>query len=391
MRVSDRRLRLKRGAVATTVVALTATLAAAGAAFAGSNSKVVGGYAYAGTKAQTRAALAAGAKAAGAKVKAPTHKTIAVIELSGTSSESVGVVASAKQIAALFHYKVITCDPNFDPQKVIQCATSLVAEHPSVVISVSTNTGAMGSAYKQAISEKIPWFDVVSAAVPAKGLFNYGTTGFQLTKILDAYMFKTMKAHKAKASLKLFAIVAPTVGIASANEGKQLAIDAKAAGITLIAHDLDLSNAVPDAITSSKQALQQNPDLGGMWTLCDFCLPLMAQQVQTAQGNSHHTLVAGEYANPESVSGIKNGTIDGVADYPWQASVWVAMDQALQHWAHGKRIASGSTVYSKYRLNFFKPYMITKRNVGNGKAVPVFGPDFQSYFTAKWRKEFGIK
>ena len=38
--------------------------------------------------------------------------------------------------------------------------------------------------------------------------------------------------------------------------------------------------------TGEDEALQQNPNLAGMWTLCDFCLPLMAQEVAQAQGSS---------------------------------------------------------------------------------------------------------
>ena len=159
-----RRTPLVLGCVAACVL-----LALVGTAAAGTSAQSIGGYIYAGTAAQTAAAAAAGAKAAGSAVAAPTGKTIAVIELSATSSESVGVVAAANQIAKLFNYKVITCDPNFDPQKVIQCATSMVAQHPSIIISVSTNTGAMGSGYTQAIAAGIPWFDVVSAAVPPRG------------------------------------------------------------------------------------------------------------------------------------------------------------------------------------------------------------------------------
>jgi ABC-type sugar transport system substrate-binding protein len=368
-------------------------LVAAGAASArGTRGPVIGGYVYAGTSAQTAAARAAGRKAGRKRAAVPKHKTIAVIELSGTSSESIGTVAAAKYIAKMFHYSVVTCDPNFDPQKVVQCATSMVAQHPSVIISVSTNTGAMGSAYNQAIAQGIPWFDVVSAAVPARGLFNYGTVGFELTRILDKYMFTQLRLRNPGKNSKIFAIGAPTVGIASANEGKQLAADVKAAGdMTLINHDLDLSNAVQDTLTTSQQTLQQNPDLGAMWTLCDFCLPLMAQTVQKAQGSNRRTLVLGMYANPQSVAGIRNGTIDAIADYPWQASVWVLMDQVLQHWARRVPIAIGARVYANYPINFFKPYLITKKNVGRANAIPVFGPDFRTYFMNKWAKEFGVK
>jgi ABC-type sugar transport system substrate-binding protein len=375
-----------RGALVMSAIGVCVLLAAAGTA-AGHGTARVGGYVYAGTAADTKAAAASGVKAAGSKVTAPTGKTIAVILLSGTSAESVGVVATAKQIAKLFGYKVITCDPNFDPQKVVQCATSVVAQHPAVVFSVSTNTGAMGSGFTQAVSQGIPWFDVVSAAVPAKGLYNYGTDGFKLTKILDDYQFQQMKAANPGKTLKLFGIDAPTVGIASANESKQVKADAKAAGIKLTLHNLDLSNAVQDAISSSKQALTQNPDLAGMWTYCDFCLPLMAQQAQTAGSRA---IVAGQYANPAAVAGIKKGTINAVSDLPWQASVWVAMDQVLQNWTRKTPIAQGPAVYSKYPLKFFEPYLITKSNVGSGTAIPVFGPDYQTFFMTKWKKEFGV-
>jgi len=368
-------------------VAACALLAAAGTAVAGTAAKNVGGYVYAGKASDTKAAVAAGVKEAGAKVTAPSGKTIGVIVLSATSAQSNGVVAAAKQIGGLFGYKVITCDPNFDPQKVVQCATSLLAQHPSVMFSVSTNTGSMGSAFTQAVNAGIPWFDVVSAAVPAKGLYNYGTDGFKLAKILDDYMFTKMKAANPGEAQEVFGIDAPTVGIASANESKQVKNDAKAAGIKLTLHNLDLSNAVQDTIKSTQQALQQNPKLGGMWTYCDFCLPLMAQQAQTAKSKA---IIAGQYANGAAITGIKKGTIDAVSDLPWQASVWVAMDQALQNWTRKTAIAQGPAVYGKYPLNFFQPYLITKRNVGSGSAIPVFGPDYQTFFMTKWKREFGI-
>jgi ABC-type sugar transport system substrate-binding protein len=349
-----------------------------------------GGYLYVGTPAQAKAARAAALKAAGATVAAPRNKTIGIIQLSGTSAQSIGVVAAARQIARMFGYSVKVCDPNFDPQKVPQCATSILAQNPSVIFSVSTNTGAMGSAFRDAVAKGIPWFSVVSGVVPAKGVYDYGTLGVELTKIVDGYLFKRMRQVTRSRPLKLFAIGAPTVGRASLVEGQQLARDVKAAGdVRLINHDLDLSNAVQDTLTTSQQVLQQNPDLAGMWTLCDFCLPLMAQQVRNAQGGNRKTVVAGLYANPQAIDGIRKGTIDAVSDHPWQSSVWVAMDQVLQSWARGRAIAPGSAVYKRYGQPFMKPYLLTKANVKtSGAVIPVYGPDYETYFTTKWRKEF---
>jgi ABC-type sugar transport system substrate-binding protein len=383
--------------VSTALIATIAIVAAlfTGAGTAGTTQQraAVGGYIYAGSAAQTRLARAAGLRDAKSAVTVPKSRTIGVIQLSGTSSQSIGVLATARQIAKMFGWKVVVCDPNFDPQKVAQCATSIVAQNPSVVFSVSTNTGAMGSGFQDAVDRGIPWISVISGVVPARGLRDYGTDGFALAKIIDTYLIREMRARNTQNPRKLFAIEAPTVGIASANSSKQLAADAQAAGdVEVIHHDLDLSNAVQDTLTTSKQALQQDPNLAGMWTLCDFCLPLMAQEVGQAQGANRKTVVAGLYANPQAVEGIRNGTIDAVSDCPWLSSVWVGMDQVLQNLTRKTPVASTATVYKKYKLQFMRPYVIGTRNVGNfGAVIPVYGPDYQTYFTTKWRQEFGIK
>ena len=323
----------------------------------------------------------------------PKGKTIGVIQLSGTSSQSIGVLATARQIAKLVGWKVAVCDPNFDPQKVQQCATSIVAQNPSVIFSVSTNTGSMGTAYKEAIGKGITWISVVSGAVPAAGLKDYGTNGFALAKIIDDYLIAKMRASGKSKPLSLFAIGAPTVGLASANSSKQLERDVNNAGdVKLINHDLDLSNAVQDTLNTTRQALQQNPDLAGTWTLCDFCLPLMAQVVGQLQPDKRTTVVAGLYANPQAIDGIRNGSIDAVSDLPWVSSVWIGMDQVFQKLARNKPVATTQLVYKRYTLPFMQPYVIEKKNVGNfGSVIPVYGPDYQGFFTTKWAKEFGTK
>jgi ABC-type sugar transport system substrate-binding protein len=343
------------------------------------------------TEDDTEAAREAAGEDAQERVDVPGGRRIGVIQLSGTSSQSIGVVATARQIAEKFGWDVSVCDPNFDPQKIAQCATSIVAQNPTVVFSVSTNTGAMGSGYREAVRRGIPWISVVSGAVPAEGLYDYGTDGFDLAEIINTYLFEEMRERNDSEPHKLFAIGAPTVGVASANSGKQLAEDVEAADdIELINHDLDLSDAVQDTLNTTRRTLQQHPDLAGVWTLCDFCLPLMAQEVRKAQGTDRTTVVAGLYANPQAIEGIRNGTIDAVSDLPWQSSVWIGMDQVLQNLTRDTEIASTEDVYGSYDLEFMQPYVIDESNVGDfGANIPVYGPDYETYFTTKWEEEFG--
>jgi len=85
--------------------------------------KAGGGYKYAGTSQQTQQAREAGEEDAGSKEDPPKGKSIGIIQLSGQSSTSIVITDAARRIGRMFGYKVNVCDPNFDPQKVPQCAT----------------------------------------------------------------------------------------------------------------------------------------------------------------------------------------------------------------------------------------------------------------------------
>lgn len=350
------------------------------------------GYVYAGGEKETEEARAAGEEDAESGVDPPEDKSIGIIQLSGQSATSIVITAAAREIADMFGYEVHVCDPNFDPQKIPQCATSIVAQNPSVIFSVSQNPGPMGSAMRQAAERDIPWFGTGSAAEESEFLNDYGAEGFELSKVVNEWMFEEMnKRNPDSDSLEVFAIVAPTVGVASQNQQAQLEKDARAAGnIDLVTHDLDLANAVQDTLSASRRALEQNPQLGAMWTLCDFCLPLMAQTVGSRQSGDRKTVVAGMYSNPQTIADIRKGKADAVADYAWALPVWVGMDQALQHWARDKEIVQGFDVFGDYSLPFMEPYVITRENAGDSGPIPVYGPDFETYFKTKWAEEFGV-
>jgi ABC-type sugar transport system substrate-binding protein len=351
-------------------------------------------YTYAGGAKATAAARVAGQKAAGARVALPKGKSIGLILLSGQSSTSQRLTKTARQIGKLLGYKVNVCDPNFDPQKVQQCGTSTVAQGPSVIFSISTNPGAFGSAVQEAAKRKITWINVASGATPQAGFTDYGVSGIEQTKLFADWYFKEVAARNPGAKqYKLMTLGAPTVGISAVNSDKQLAADLKLhpSFQLTVNHNLDLANIVQDVLNTTKQALQQHPDLAGISTYCDICLPLVAQTVNGVQSTKRTTVVAGMYSTPQVISDIRSGRMDGDADYAWESELWVGIDQALQNWARGKAMAPNFGVFKRYSLPFMRPYMITKANAGASGPAPILGPDFVAFFKAKWAKEFGVK
>lgn len=375
----------------------TGTSAAAGSQAATSTvadpppAESASGYVWSGTPEERAEAERAGEADAGDPVDPPTGKSIGVIQLSGQSATSRAITEAAKEIGELFGFEVNVCDPNFDAQKIPQCATSIVSQSPSVVFSVSQNPGPLGSGLKEAADRGIPWFGTSSASTRSPYMNDLGADGFDLARTLDEWLFSAIDESGAAEPKRIFAITAPTVGVASLNEENQLKDDiAAASGFELVKHDLDLANAVQDTLNSSRQALEQNPDLAGMWTLCDFCLPLMAQTVASKQPDERRTVVAGMFSTPESIADIRSGRVDAVADYAWALPVWAGMDQALQNWARREAIGRGWAIFDDYSLPFMEPYVITRENALTSGPAPIYGPDYESYFRAKWKKEFGV-
>lgn len=354
------------------------------------------GFALRATAEESAAAAAAGTEA-GTRLGAaelPAGKKVGVMLLSAQSASSQRIVSAAEEIAALLGYEVITCDPNFDAQKVAQCATSLVAQKPDIIFSVSQNPGPMGSSLGDAAEQGIFWVGTVDAVQPAPGLTAYGAPGKVTATAINSWLFAEMAKRKGEgAELQVMALTAPTVGIASLEQQNTLIADAEAAGNVriVVQHDLDLPNIVQDTLSTTSQTLQQYPELAGTWTVCDFCVPLIAQAVAAAGVPADkRPVIAGNYTTAQTISDLRAGNVDGVVDLPWETQVWVGMDQALQAWARGSEAAPGFEVFASYDQGFMEPYMITKENVGDSGAAPIFGPDYESYFKAKWKAEFGV-
>jgi ABC-type sugar transport system substrate-binding protein len=348
---------------------------------------------------QIAAAKAAGladAARAGGKVAAPKGKKLGLILLSLQSAANVRIAQTAKAIGKMFNFDVIVCDPDFDAQKVVQCATSIVAQKPDAVMSDAHEPAALGSSLGDAHEEGIPWFALVVNVSPSPALIQYGITGHEVGSVYDDWLLSEIAKRKGKDKPhSVMAIGAPALGLALLAQQQQLVADIKDhPGAQLaVLHDLDLPNAVQDTLNITKQTLGQHPDLGGTWTVCDFCVPLMAQVVdgEGLTGDARPVL-GGNYTTAQSVDLMRKGKVDGVVDIPFEASIYVVFDQLLEKWARGHAVDASADVFSKaYSLKFMEPYMVTKENVGASGAIPIFGADYEDYFLAKWGAEFGVK
>ncbi|MET0172745.1 MAG: substrate-binding domain-containing protein [Agrobacterium vaccinii] len=349
------------------------------------------------TDAQQKQAAEAGAADGKSKGTAtlPTEKKIGVVLLSGQSASSNRILEPVKALAELLKFEVITCDPNFDAQKVAQCATSMIAQSASAIFTISTSPGPMGSALRDAKDAGIPVIGMVSSVQPTPLIIQYGSPGVASAQLSAKWLFDNAKQRKGPdAKLKFMLLTAPTVGLANLIEEQEV-IKAAAANPNVeivIKHDLDLGNIVQDTIAMSKQAVQQHPDLAGIWTVCDLCIPLISQALD-GEGvtGDKRPIIVGDYTTAQTVDLIRKGKVDGVMDLPLEASVWVGFDQLLSFWSKETPINTSYDVFEKgYGLKFMEPYILTKANTGASGPIPVISSDYESYFRAKWKAEYGL-
>ena len=186
------------------------------------------------------------------------------------------------------------------------------------------------------------------------------------------------------------AIGAPGVGLAARISEAQRKKDVNATpGIKeVVTHDLDLSNAAQDTLATTNQTLDRYPDLAGMWTICDFCVPLMAQATDTkGLTGAKRPLVTGMFTTPQTLTDIRKGIVAGVVELRTRS--WSRWTRRSSSGPATSRSTRRRSVTKAYSLEFLQPYILTKANVGASGTPALQGPDFVTYFKTKWQLEFG--
>ncbi|HJU48002.1 MAG TPA: substrate-binding domain-containing protein, partial [Gaiellaceae bacterium] len=314
-------------------------------------------------KSLARAAALKDAAKAGGRVQPPKGKVIGYMHLSSQTEASVRMLNGLKTIAGIFGYKVNVCDPNFDPRKVAQCATSLVAQNPDIIIVEAADPGASGAGLREAFNKKIPWIVTGAQQTPSKYVTaQYVPDERELTRVLDTWFFGQIEKRVGKGTAaEIGAWQAPPVGIGVRARDTQRKQDLQRypAIKETYTHDIDLSNAVQDTLQTTQQLVEQNPGIDGLWQTCDFCVGPMAQALDTKKlTGSKRPVLTGIYSTRETRQAIREGRVDGVVQNNFEAMGWVAMDQALEFWARGKKFHPNNSVFKKgYSMRILQPWI----------------------------------
>lgn len=347
-----------------------------------------------GRTAQAKAAATADAVKAGGKITAPTGKKIGYMHLSESTEASVRLLDGVKQAAALFGFDVITCDPNFDAAKTAQCMTTLVAQSPDLIILEADATAALGGGLQTAASKGIPVIMAGALQAPSKYFTaQYVPDEKKLTTVLDTFLFGKIKDRVGSKAATIAAFQAPQVGPGVIERDTQRGKDLKAyPNLSQQTHDIDLSNAIQDTISQTKTFVAEKPNLQAIWQTCDFCAAANSQALdQLGLSGDKRPFIGAIYTTKQTRAQIKDGKITGAVELNFGAMGWVALDQALEHWARKKPFATDNSVFtSGYGIQMLQPWIVTQDNVGDPAVVRNQREDYVTYFETKWNAEFGV-
>jgi ABC-type sugar transport system substrate-binding protein len=333
---------------------------------------------------------AAGKADAGGTAAKPTGKTIGFLDVVGGLDSTVRIKAALTAATKALGWTMIYCDGQGDPTKTSACATSLLSRNVDALISDGVDGSVIASQLRAFKAKGIPAIDV-SGITPGYQA-NYSGSEVLQGQILALYFQQQLSGLK------------PTpVNIAASTYAAPWAVARTAALKNVVKNDSNLkivTTASPDPANliegSRKQTTDQltaNPNIRAFWADFDSVGQVVGQVVNSKYpGKSfpNKPLVGTFHADAGTNKLMHQGAIDVVADYNYDMSAWVGVDQLAQLFAKKTPLSPKlNPNYGPEAGDLYTYQIVTKANVPPAGQLPTAKVNAPEFFGAKWAAEFG--
>ncbi len=279
------------------------------------------------------------------------------------------------------------CDGKGDAKALEMCAMGTIDQGPlDFIISNGVPPKDMSRILKKAAFKKVPVINIGATVAPSK-LFaaSYVPDDRAQARTINEYMIRRLK-RLPEAERKIVVLTSSTGG--GSERFKQLKSDIQGTGIQVIDEaQADQAKSATDTKTVTK-LLEKHPNVKGVWLAQGSSVGPAGDAVDKAFKNlafPDRPLVVGFNADPKAAAAIRDGKADAVSDVAYDATLYIALDQIAEVLGRQKELPEDSS----YPLNFLDIALVTRDNVPDKKKYREPQQDFVSYFTAKWRREFG--
>lgn len=357
---------------------------------AGTSQKGSGIRAGTGGKAEKAATAGrAAAKEEGAG-KLPKGRTIGIVSILGGIESADRLEATAKLALERQGYKVVTCDGQGDPKKMISCGNSLLDRNVDALFQVAIDTSLIKPVIAKAKAKKVPFIEVGGAVGPGMDGAFYPDEP-RAGRVLSDYLMKRMDEVDGDAEISIIDYPAPW----AKDRTDELRAAVKQQDKVKIAFNsqTDAANLVQGTKkTVADQITQKKNDLKAFWFAFDTVGQAAGPDVVSKYAGKQfpdRPLVTTFHADLGTTELMRKGAIDVVVDTNYDAGSWMGVDALFQYWANDKPITEVPQPKYPGVGDLFAYKVITKDNLpAPGKYVetPV---DVPAYFQAKWKAQFG--
>jgi ribose transport system substrate-binding protein len=331
------------------------------------------------------------AEKAGEPVAKPPAKTIGVLQNIGGAESNDRGLASVKEAAAKFGWKIITLDPQGNPAKDQEFFQSLINQKVDAIVTQAVATAAIKQGLQTAAQRRIPVINILGPVEPDPAILgSYVSDRVETTKALWAYM-ESHLPKDAKLGLQVFPAL-----LSIRQESDTLKPLIEHSGREIVdEHQSDLQNLGPDTTRATQALLQAHPDVDALWAGLNVNTPFIAPALRAA-GKCGKVQFYTYDALQINLNELRKGCVTAVVATPDQAAGWAAIDQLAEYFARGEdksRIAADwdalAEDYGGVNLeNADSIFIVDKSDVPPpGKEVaPKY--DLRSFYATKWSKEY---
>lgn len=315
-------------------------------------------------------------------------QTVGLVEVVGAAESIQRETHALEAAVAKLGWDVKVCDGEGDPVKMGNCATNLLSQGVTAMVTANVEVAPVKKQMEDAKKRGIPWINIGGPAKPSP-LFstqvveNEEEIGALMGEFLVERMEGkgTVAATEEPASYPLGIRMDALYGVL--DENPEIEIVNK--------HVVDFTDLVADVRTWSEGVLTQEPDLGAFALCVDTDPVAVASVVQSNKGPGkqypERPLIVGSLGDLANLELIRKGQVDATAETALGATSWIAVDQLASYFAREAEFSKDPQ--RAYGLPILEPQLVTKENVPqNPKEYAEPPVDFEAFFESKWGTEF---
>lgn len=329
---------------------------------------------------------------AGPPVKLPPV-TVGLLTMNGKDESSNRLTTQLEEASMMeLGWVPSPCDGKGSPMELETCGTSLIDEGPvDVILSNGVDPKLIPRTLRKARFKDIPVVNI-GASIPERPDSGMITADFApddkaMAKKVDGYMISRVK-REPQASRRI--VVLKSTGPGAKVRYDQLKEDIKGTGIRIVGEG-EVDPKKPDESKNTvTNLLEKHDKLKAVWVADGNSVETAGKAVDKAFKNlsfPDRPLVVGFNADPKAAEAIRDDEADAVADVAYDASLWMALDRTAELIGRDEQLNSVST--DDYPLDFMDIALVTKDNVPAKKKFREPKEDHVTFFTEKWKDEFG--